>query len=223
MVLQMHMRSIRSGRLRVISCFCLLIFLCAVPLLDAQQTKRVEPDLDDWITGKEPRFTPEETRALGTSLVVAGTILNVVPLVIGLPLTTSMFSTDIDVNVARAFGIQIGIGAAAGLLGGLFGLAGELSWFSFGIGAIIGSVIGLGASIAFYAVATPAPQGGTAVAVYTAILNVSFAGLITWISGIAIGESENAAPGGPVSIGLRLNKDEHVTVAFTGSQLLVSY
>lgn len=224
---------------RVLRCAllcCLLAFLCAIPLLNAQENTqegtrvdpddgtRIKPDLEEWDrTPREPWLTLDAQRILGVSLVISGLILNVAPLAIGLPVVGVISDVNIDMRPLTAFGIQLGIGAAAGLLGGVIGLAADLSLLNFTVGVIVGSIIGVSGAILAYTFAIPSPAGGTSVGLYTTMLNVGLVGLIMWISGAILGSGEIITTHGVATNGLPLNKNERIAVAFSGSQLLISY
>lgn len=168
-------------------------------------------------------MTDQARRTLGTVLLISGLAVNIAPLAIGLPVIGIVSDQSIGISSGIAFGMQIGIGAAVGLFGGFVGLAADFSWYNFGVGTIIGSIVGVGGAIVAYTFFVPPPKGGTSIGLYTTMINAGLLGLMMWVGGLVLGGATQFVSHGVAVNGLRLNEDEKILVAFNGSQLLISY
>lgn len=166
-------------------------------------------------------FTIVEQRDIGVGLFVSGMVLNILPLVVGVPI------------IWGASGEEVGAGAGAGvftqLILGQVGIMALVSIPFFSVGPLVGLVassvaILTTASIFSFAsidIGISGMQISEAQKAYGAMFATSFGGLVMWITGAILWATGNERM---TARGIVLNdRNDAIGIVLNSSQLIVSY
>lgn len=193
-------------------------------VLEVASNDDVATELSSRLAQNQTEVNPE------LALFITGAALTVLPLAVGLPVLVAATGLAVDERIGAIYGIQILFAVGASALFGLpflfdipfLPLADE--GYEIALALAIPAAVGLAAGIAFsyadlrFGDVIFAPSTSSIALMFT----VATVGLGTWIAGtvLMLGGSERLTANGVI-----LNSDPYtrVTVAFGGSQLVVSY